>query len=124
MDVLLDTHMLLWWLSDDPQLPPRARSMIASRANRPLVSAATAWEIAIKERLGKLTIDQPIADEIEREGFAAVPITIAHAAETAALPPIHRDPFDRLLIAQALEEEVPLLSADEILSAYGIRRLW
>lgn len=120
MRVLLDTHILLWWLSDDPRLPPAAESMLTEADNEIYVSAASIWEIAIKAALGRIEAD-PI--EIEREivpsGFVELPVTGKHAAQVAKLPPHHRDPFDRLLMAQSLTEPMRLLTADRTLANYG-----
>ena len=128
MRVLLDTHSLLWLVTDDPRLSDTARATFLDPANELLCSAVIGFEIAVKHSLGKLELAEPprsfIEKRIRNNALTPFPITMAHAVRVAELPYHHRDPFDRLLIAQALEEDVPLLSADEILSAYGIRRLW
>jgi PIN domain nuclease of toxin-antitoxin system len=118
MDILLDTHMLLWWLVDDPRLSKKARALMADPANMPTVSAATAWEIAIKQALGKMTMDGNLEQEAREQGFAMLPITFPHAAETLTLPTIHRDPFDRMLVAQARVESLPLLTVDPYILQY------
>lgn len=118
MEILLDTHMLLWWLADDPRLSKQARALIAEPANKLTVSAATAWEVAIKRRLGKLTMDGVLEQEVRWLGFAMLPVTFAHAAETQELPPIHRDPFDRMLVAQSRVENIPLLTIDPDILQY------
>jgi PIN domain nuclease of toxin-antitoxin system len=118
MDILLDTHVLLWWLADDPRLSSKARGLIADRQNMLIVSAATGWEIAIKQRLGKLVMRGHFLTAIEDEGFAVLPVTLHHAEEILTLPDIHRDPFDRMLIAQARVENVALLTVDGRMARY------
>ena len=114
MRALLDTHAFLWWLSDDERLSEAARATIRDPVNVVLVSAASAWEIAIKSALGRLDLPEPpdsyVPDRIARSGFVELPITAAHALRVAALPLHHRDPFDRLLVAQSNAEGVPLVS--------------
>jgi PIN domain nuclease of toxin-antitoxin system len=126
--VLLDTHTLLWLVTDDPRLSDAARNTFLDTNNELLCSAVVCFEIAVKHSLGKLELAEPprtfIDNRIRNNALTPFPVTIAHAVRVADLPYHHRDPFDRLLIAQALEEDIPLLSADEILSTYGIRRLW
>ncbi len=120
MRLLLDTHILLWWLSDDPLLPPRARSLIVDPANAVFISPMTLWEIAIKARLGKMTADvDEVRAEAANEGFIPLSFTADHASEAARLPDYHRDPFDRALVAQARWEPLRLLTHDGILAAYG-----
>jgi PIN domain nuclease of toxin-antitoxin system len=118
MRILLDTHVLLWWLADDPRLSPRARALIADPANQLTVSAATAWEIAIKQALGKLTMDGDLEDAVREQGFTMLPIVFRHSAETMLLPAIHRDPFDRMLVAQARVENLALLTVDAHILQY------
>ncbi len=118
MEILLDTHMLLWWLGDDPRLSERARAWIINPANIIFVSAASAWEIVIKQALGKLEMDGDLEQEIRGQGFQMLPVTFAHTAEVFALPPIHRDPFDRMLVAQAREENLQLLTSDPQILRY------
>ncbi|MGI9303723.1 MAG: type II toxin-antitoxin system VapC family toxin [Gammaproteobacteria bacterium] len=118
MDILLDTHILLWWLGDDSRLSSKARDLVADPANMPTVSAATAGEIAIKQALGKLTIDGDLEKEVREQGFAMLQVHFAHAMETLALPAIHRDPFDRMLVAQARVENLPLLTTDTHILQY------
>ena len=124
MRILLDTHALLWWLADDQRLGERARSHIADEANHIVASAASLWEIAIKQRLGK--IDADIA-EIEREivlqGFTRLGIEADHLLELSTLPDLHRDPFDRMLVAQARAEDVPLMTADGQIAGYSVDRI-
>ena len=123
MSYLLDTHALLWWLADDPALSPGAREIIAEGSNRVCVSAATIWEIAIKEALGKLEIPQDFRVILGEQGFEALPITWDHAFEVTHLPDHHRDPFDRLLIAQCRVEEMTFISQDAVARRYDVRVL-
>jgi len=125
---LLDTHALLWWLSDDPALSKPARKFIAETKNTAVVSAASAWEIATKVRLGKLATAAELAADfvgfVEREGFELLPISPDHAIRAGLLPGPHKDPFDRMLIAQAQAEGVPVVTNERVFDAYGIRRIW
>jgi PIN domain nuclease of toxin-antitoxin system len=124
--VLLDTHILLWWWQDRLRLGERARSIIASPEVAVLVSTASLWEIAIKFRLGKIDVCSSEAlDHARREGFTIIGITSDHTDQVEKLPRIdgHRDPFDHLLLAQAKVEEAVLMTADRILTQYGIRCL-
>jgi PIN domain nuclease of toxin-antitoxin system len=122
--ILLDTHAWLWWQTDDPRLGARARRAIAS-ASEVRVSAVSAWEIAIKIPLGKLRMpaEIDIEHELERGGFLSLPIEIAHADALRRLPALHRDPFDRMLLAQAASEGLTLLTCDRQLDAYDIPTL-
>jgi PIN domain nuclease of toxin-antitoxin system len=128
--LLLDTHTLIWYTIGDPQLSRMAHALIADAANEVLVSPASFWEIAIKVSLGKLTLHTSYDDFIDlclnRYGFRGLPIEPAHTAWVAKLPfpSNHKDPFDRLLIAQAAVESIPIVSADAALDVYAIRRLW
>jgi PIN domain nuclease of toxin-antitoxin system len=125
---LLDTHALLWWLADDPALTPAARKIIAETRNTLIVSAASAWEIATKVRLGRLPGAADLAADfpgfLDREGFQILPISAAHAIRAGLLPGPHKDPFDRMLIAQAQAEDLPILSNESLFESYGLRRLW
>lgn len=119
MRLLLDTHIYLWAVASDPLLSPETRRFIES-ADAVYVSAASIWEIAIKARLGKLFADtDALASAIESSGFLQLPISVAHAAGVARLPPHHNDPFDRLLLSQAVTEPLRLLTADALLARYG-----
>ena len=119
MKLLLDTQIYLWVLDDSPRLSERARALIQA-ADQVLISAATIWEAAIKNALGKLRVDPALlVAEIARSGFTELPILARHAAAVSALPMHHKDPFDRLLIAQALTEPARLLTADSILQSYS-----
>lgn len=122
--LLVDTHALLWWLTDDQALSRAGRAAIADPGNQPLVSTATVWEIAIKRSLGKLTAPDDLPEKIADEGFAWLTITAGHAWQVGDLPVHHRDPFDRLLVAQALVERLPVVTADARLREYGIDVRW
>jgi PIN domain nuclease of toxin-antitoxin system len=122
--VLVDTHAVLWWLSDDAALSVAAREALADPANEPLVSAASVWEIAIKRALGKLTAPDDLPDLIDGEGFSWLPITPRHAWQVRELPAHHRDPFDRLLIAQAMTEQLPIITADKRFDDYAVEIRW
>jgi PIN domain nuclease of toxin-antitoxin system len=122
LKLLLDTHALLWWLADDARLGPQARGLIADPAHDVLVSVVSLWEIALKARLNKLTADiQEIFTAIDRQGFVSVEIRRVHLVTQAGLPVHHRDPFDHLLIAQAIAEGAALVSDDRRLSRYPVR---
>lgn len=128
MRALLDTHTLLWWLSDDPQLTPKARKFISATANSCIVSAVSAWEIATKVRIGKLPqaaeVIVDFASQMEQERFEVLPISLDHALRAGLLPGPHRDPFDRMLISQAQAEALPIVGNDRIFDSYGVRRIW
>ena len=128
MRALLDTHTFLWWMTDSGRLPEEVRRTIADESNEVLVSAASAWEITTKHRLGKLPEAGPIAADvagvITDQGFAALAITVEEAARAGALPGPHRDPFDRVLIAQSLSRNLVLVSNETQFDRYGIHRLW
>jgi len=125
---LLDTHAFLWWIGGDPRLSQRATEIIRDPDNEILVSAASIWEIAIKAQLGRIAFTADPADLVPRQiaenGFAELPISVRHALQTHRLPLLHRDPFDRALIAQAQVECVPLLSADEAVAQYAVAVIW
>jgi PIN domain nuclease of toxin-antitoxin system len=126
VSVLLDTQAFLWWVTDDPKLSRRALRTIAREPC--LVSAASCWEMAIKASLGKLEIPRPVdrflQEQLEVNGFALLPISLAHVAAVADLPFHHRDPFDRLIAAQALEEEMAVVSSDPVFRKYRVKRIW
>ncbi len=117
--ILVDSHILLWALADDPRLTPRMRAIMQEEDLR-FVSAASIWEIEIKRALGKLWVGGDILDIAARAGFAPLAITWDHAAAAGRLPPHHADPFDRLLIAQGHVEHLPILSADRQFAAYDV----
>lgn len=119
MQILLDTHLFIWWLKDDHQLSKLARKIITN-ADLVYVSSVSIWEAAIKIQLGKLDANiQEIVEAIESEGFLELPLMARQAAIVAELPTIHRDPFDRMLVAQAVSEPLRLLTSDEILKQYS-----
>jgi PIN domain nuclease of toxin-antitoxin system len=120
MSLLLDTHILLWWLSDDRALPPLARDAIADPDAVVVVSAATAWEIAIKKSAGRLVAPDDLLSMLEDNDFDELPITASHALVAGGLPPHHADPFDRMLIAQAQTDSLTLVSVDRRFPAYGV----
>jgi PIN domain nuclease of toxin-antitoxin system len=121
--LLLDTHAVLWWQTDDRRLPPAARRAIAT-ADIVWVSAASGWEVAIKTALGRLRADEPFAVTVAGDGFTELPVTLAHAARLRALPTHHPDPFDRMLVAQAMVEGATLVTRDTALGGYGVPVLW
>jgi PIN domain nuclease of toxin-antitoxin system len=119
--LLLDTHAFLWWLSDDSALGADARQMIGEPRNQVLISAASIWEISIKQAKGMLEAPEDIEALVEDEGFTKLPISLFHGQQAGKLPEIHRDPFDRMLIAQAQAEGLELVTADGIIAQYGVR---
>ncbi len=128
MRLLLDTHALMWWLLGDDSLSATARNAIADPGNDSFVSAASAWEITTKYRIGKLPqaafLAADVAGIAAAHGFTELSISIRHGQVGGSLPGIHKDPFDRILIAQAITEDMAIVSRDAILGAYGIVRLW
>lgn len=128
MRLLLDTHTLLWWLDGDRRLSRRARAAIADEANTVLVSAASAWEITTKARLGKLPGALAVADDVagavNGQGFTPLDITLVHAQRAGRLTGEHRDPFDRILVAQSQMEDLTVVSNDTVFDAYGAVRIW
>lgn len=123
MTFLLDTHVFLWWLDDPRILTQAARQAIADARNTVYVSAAVGWEIAIKKTLGKLDAPDDLQEVITANRFLPLPVTISHALGLLHLPHHHRDPFDRILIAQALEEGFTLISRDQHVASYGVPHL-
>ena len=128
MLVLLDTHAFLWWIADSGRLSGSARDVIADELNDIVVSAASAWEIATKFRIGKLpgceAMAVDVAGHIRGQGFEELAIGVADAERAGHLPGPHRDPFDRMLAAQALAREFPLVSVDPVFDGFGVNRLW
>ncbi len=128
MRILLDTHTLLWWLDGDRRLPLAARRLLVRSDIEVLVSAASAWEITTKARLGKLhgalAVAADVAAAVVSQGFIALPISVRHAQRAGDLPGPHRDPFDRMLIAQAQIEGSPLVTNERAFEAYGVQRIW
>lgn len=125
---LLDTHSFLWFISDHPSLSMSAKLLIEDASNQRLISIASIWEMAIKTSLGKLSFSSPfetfIVQQIQINEFEILGITIDHLTTVSTLSMHHRDPFDRLLIAQALVEEIPIVGVDSAFDAYPIQRLW
>lgn len=128
MRALLDTHTFLWWITDDPRLSARAREVIGDGENKIFLSAASGWEMAIKAKLGKLRLPGDpvsfIAEQIAVNGFDSLPVQMSHALFVYALPSYHRDPFDRLLVAQAKLENLCLLTADPQMARYPVEIVW
>jgi PIN domain nuclease of toxin-antitoxin system len=128
MKILLDTHALLWWLFDDPKLSETAYAVIAEVGNTILVSSASAWEIATKHRLGKMPeagdVAENLPEYLSRTQFSVLEITLPHALAAGRLPGSHKDPFDRMLIAQARLENLPIITKDPAFKDYGINLLW
>ena len=124
MNVLVDTHVWIWSLADPNRLTPECRRLLSSSRNVIYLSAASAWELAIKDALGKIELPEPVETYVPtrmaRQGITALPITHTHALTVSTLPPHHRDPFDRLLIAQAIVERLPILTADAAFDRYGV----
>ena len=128
MRVLIDTRAFLWWVEGDRALPTRARNALANPGNECLFSLASVWELAIKIGLGKLRLALPVrryvAEHLAANGLRLLDIGLAHVGRVEALAVHHRDPFDRLLIAQALEEKLPMVTADPVFRKYGVKRIW
>lgn len=128
MNVLLDTHAFLWWVIDDAQLSTTAKAMIAEPTNTIYLSVVSAWEIIIKERTGKLSLPESpetyILSRLTANRFATLPVEMPHVLQIASLPDHHRDPFDRLLIAQSQVENIPLLTTDQLISQYSVNVIW
>jgi len=125
--ILLDTHAFLWWVADDSRLSAKARATVTN-ADDVFLSVASCWEMAIKVSLGKLTLPQPVdrfvSEHLGLNQFALLPVDLEHASRVAAMPFHHRDPFDRLLAAQALHEGLTLVSADPVFRKYKVKRAW
>jgi PIN domain nuclease of toxin-antitoxin system len=128
MRVLLDTHVFLWWVEGDRTLPAKARGALADQENECLISLVSAWELAIKAGLGKLKLALPVkryvVEHAAANGFRMLDIRMAHIGRVETLAPHHGDPFDRLLIAQAIEEKLPVVTADPVFRRYGVKRIW
>ncbi len=125
MRLLLDTHTVLWWFSDDPRLPTTARRAIADMANQLVVSAAVGYEIAYKQNLGRLPpLPAILPDRLRREGIESLPISMEHALAAAALRGPHRDPWDRIMMVQAMAEQCRVVTVDAVFSDYGVPVLW
>ncbi|MBF0310941.1 MAG: type II toxin-antitoxin system VapC family toxin [Magnetococcales bacterium] len=128
MRILLDTHTFLWWIEASDRLSSKAMEVISDRHNTCYLSLVSVWEVAIKIGLGKLSLSEPleyfIGQELKKNKFRQLGIRLWHVSGVSTLPLHHRDPFDRLLISQALMEGMPILSADEVIDAYGVTRWW
>ncbi len=128
MNALLDTRVFLWWLNEPERLSESAHSLLRDASSQLYFSAASGWEIAIKVSLGKLGLpDEPerfIARQLAIDGIATLPVQLSHALHTATLPTYHRDPFDRLLVAQAQLEKLPIVTADPRISQYAVEIIW
>ena len=123
MRLLLDTHIFLWWLADDPALSAKAREVIGNGNNMIYISAASVWEISVKKSLGKLEAPENIETIVEQERFQKLPITLGHGEAAGQLPAHHRDPFDRILIAQARCEDLILVTVDQDIPKYQVQLL-
>ena len=127
MKLLLDTHAFLWFIDDNPRLSARAKGLLESDADL-LLSVASLWEISIKVSIGRLTLAQPydifIPQQLTNNAIEILPISLAHLGVVSTLPFHHRDPFDRLIIVQAMIEQLPIISIDEAFDAYSVKRLW
>jgi PIN domain nuclease of toxin-antitoxin system len=128
MRLLLDTHTLIWWLTEDSSLPISARKLIGSRNSQVMVSAVSAWEIATKARLGRLEVAADLAGDfagyLSQHRFESLSITTEHGIRAGSLPGSHKDPFDRMLVAQAQIEDLAIVSNDAQLDGYGVSRVW
>lgn len=128
MKVLLDTHAFLWWVADDPRLSPTARAIIADLENEIYFSVVSAWEIIIKVGTGKLSLPLApeiyIPDRLASNQFESLPVLLPHILRVSGLPNLHKDPFDRLLIAQSLVENLAILTVDNFIIQYPARTIW
>ena len=128
MKVLLDTHAFIWWTVDPVRLGLQANRLCFDPANQMVLSVASVWEMQIKVMLGKLTVHRPlkqiIADQIQQNGLEVLPVDLEHVLRLDALPPLHKDPFDRLLVAQALAEGWDLISHDPAIMQYSVKVIW
>jgi PIN domain nuclease of toxin-antitoxin system len=128
LKLLLDTHVFLWWITDDSRLSPKARELISDGQNELFLSAASAWEIAIKAQIGRLQLsDKPdilIPDQLSKNAIETLPVYLRHALHVFDLPGHHRDPFDRMIIAQAKLEDLPIISSDKIFGQYQVEVVW
>lgn len=128
MKALLDTHVFLWWITDAPQLPSFVRKLIEDGNNALFFSAASCWEIAIKARLGKISLpakpDVFISEQLAVNSVQSLPVEASHALHVFHLPPLHRDPFDRILIAQSQMEGLPIITSDSLIPKYKVKTIW
>jgi PIN domain nuclease of toxin-antitoxin system len=125
---LLDTHTFLWWITDDPRLSPRVRKIIGDGENELFLSAASGWEMAIKAKLGRLqlpdNLERFVSEQRSLNAIESLPIQMSHALHVHTLPDYHRDPFDRLLVAQSRLEGLPILTADPQIARYPVKTIW
>lgn len=128
MKVLLDTHAFLWWITDSEELSERARTLFEDAENELFLSAASAWEIAIKARLGRIEFTDPpahvIPEQMAINAIQSLPVQMSHALQTFHLPERHRDPFDRMLVAQSQVEALPILTKDPLIAQYAVETIW
>ncbi len=124
MRLLVDTHVLLWWRDDSPQLSPRARREIADSKNEVCVSVVTLWEIVLKRSAGRLNFPDDLEQVLQEDSFTLMPIGFQHLRTIERLPFLHKDPFDRMMIGQALAEGIPIATGDRIFAAYGVQIVW
>ena len=128
MKLLLDTHTFLWWITDNPRMSPKARDVVEDAGNEIFFSAASGWEIAIKARLGRLHLPENpssyLTKQLTMNAIQSLAITMSHSLYVFNLPDIHKDPFDRIIVAQAILENMPLLTKDCMLTEYGIQVIW
>lgn len=124
MKLILDTHAALWWLADDDRMGNDAARQLTDETNQVLLSATVVWEVAIKRGLGKLTAPEDLVPTLLNGGARPLPVTLDHAAGVESLPWHHRDPFDRMLIAQALAEGASLVTRDRVFRPYGVSLVW
>ena len=128
MKALLDTHTFLWWITDDPKISGTVSHIIKNQDNEIFFSTASAWEISIKSRLNRIKLTQMpdifIPDQLQKNYFQILPIQLNHTLKEFSLPAIHNDPFDRILIAQSITEDIPLLTADAKMKKYEVKIIW
>ena len=128
MKFIADTHAFIWFITDSAQLNAKSKALLESSESERLLSAASVWEMAVKTSLGKLTLKKPLEqflpEQIRLNDFQVLNISLEHALRVASLPLFHREPFDRMIVAQALSEGLPILSNDAALDDYGVARLW
>ena len=128
MRALLDTHTFLWWIDNDPQLSTRVCQIIGDGTNELFFSPVSGWEIAIKAQLGKLTLptnlEQFVAEQLAHNHFTPLPVQVSHTLGVYRLPLLHRDPFDRLLVAQSQLEDLPILTIDPLIAQYEVQTIW
>jgi PIN domain nuclease of toxin-antitoxin system len=126
--ILIDTHVFLWWITDTGPLSKRARNIFEEGSNRLFLSVASAWEMAIKWSLGKLTLSEPfeifLPDQLSQNAIELLPVQLNHVLRVSSLPKIHRDPFDRLLVAQGIAEDLPILTNDTKIKSYAAKTIW